>query len=82
MNQIRLGNLCFRPVWKLIADGKQGQVGYRRRNLSAKGCLPLESNKNNQYHAVCGMFSRFLRMTTPAPPKEGNDSPPSEGQGW
>ncbi|MDR0611228.1 MAG: hypothetical protein LBG58_14045 [Planctomycetaceae bacterium] len=27
MNQIRLGNLCFRPVWKLIAGSKQGQVG-------------------------------------------------------
>ncbi|MDR0611642.1 MAG: hypothetical protein LBG58_16160 [Planctomycetaceae bacterium] len=24
-------------------------------NSSAKGCLPLESNKNNQYHAVCGI---------------------------
>ncbi|MDR0611841.1 MAG: hypothetical protein LBG58_17170 [Planctomycetaceae bacterium] len=29
MNQIRLGNWCFQLVWKPIAGGKQGQVGYR-----------------------------------------------------
>ncbi|MDR0609270.1 MAG: hypothetical protein LBG58_04110 [Planctomycetaceae bacterium] len=31
--------------WFLISICTQGQVGYRRRNLSAKGCLPFDGNR-------------------------------------
>jgi hypothetical protein len=64
------------PCGRLESKNQQHttQQQTNRRNLSAKGCLPLESNKNNQYHAVCGIFTRLevlhfvidlLQLTTP-----------------
>jgi hypothetical protein len=32
----------LQTVWNPVASRKQGQVGYRRRNVSAKHCLPFD----------------------------------------
>ncbi|MDR1494402.1 MAG: hypothetical protein LBT05_17035 [Planctomycetaceae bacterium] len=49
MNPINYGN-SYCSVWNSLASRKQGQVGYRRRDVSAKRRLPYVDKPLTKFH--------------------------------